>query len=144
VTSSVNVAEGLRLILARFGHHATVIITSDNHYVIRWGGSFQLGKQQDGYLLFPIREISTEQYEGIVHNIEVAEDNSYVTEFAVHNCEKSTINDVLIPLCQRYGMTSQTGAGELSITLTRLLAERMQESGKPTRIFYLSDFDPAG
>ena len=59
-------------------------------------------------------------------------------------CEKSTMNDVLIPLCQRYGMTLQTGAGELSITLTSLLAERMQECGKPTRVFYISDFDPAG
>ncbi len=59
-------------------------------------------------------------------------------------CEKTTMNDVLIPLCQRYGMTLQTGAGELSITLTRLLAERMQACGKPTRVFYISDFDPAG
>jgi hypothetical protein len=31
-------------------------------------------------------------------------------------CEKSTMNDVLIPLCERYGMNLQTGAGELSIT----------------------------
>ncbi|HYU76837.1 MAG TPA: hypothetical protein VEL31_29570 [Ktedonobacteraceae bacterium] len=59
-------------------------------------------------------------------------------------CEKTSMNDELIPLCQSYGMTLQTGAGELSITLTRLLAERMQQSGKPTRIFYISDFDPAG
>lgn len=59
-------------------------------------------------------------------------------------CEKTSMNDVLIPLCQKYGMTLQTGAGELSITLTRLLAERMQTCGKPTRIFYISDFDPAG
>lgn len=59
-------------------------------------------------------------------------------------CEKTTINDVLLPLCQRYGAVLQTGAGELSITATRLLAERLQEIGKPTRIFYISDFDPAG
>src|SRR5450755_2435034 len=59
-------------------------------------------------------------------------------------CEKTTMNDVLIPLCQQYGMTLQTGAGELSITATRLLAERLQKSGKPARIFYVSDFDPAG
>jgi hypothetical protein len=59
-------------------------------------------------------------------------------------CEKTTINDVLLPLCQRYGLVLQTGAGELSITATRLLAERLQTSGKPARIFYISDFDPAG
>jgi len=60
-------------------------------------------------------------------------------------CEKTSMNDVLIPLCRQYGMTLQTGAGELSITLSRMLAERIQQSGsKPTRIFYISDYDPAG
>ncbi len=59
-------------------------------------------------------------------------------------CEKTTMNDVLEPLCREYGAVLQTGAGELSITATRLLAERLQEQGKPARIFYISDFDPAG
>jgi hypothetical protein len=58
-------------------------------------------------------------------------------------CEKTTINDVLEPLCREYGAVLQSGAGELSITATRLLAERLQEQEKPTRIFYISDFDPA-
>ena len=59
-------------------------------------------------------------------------------------CEKSTMNDVLEPLCQQYGMNLQTGLGELSLTATLALAHRLQAVGKPTRIFYLSDFDPAG
>jgi len=59
-------------------------------------------------------------------------------------CEKSTMNDVLGPLCQRYGMNLQTGLGELSITATLALVHRLQEAGKPARIFYISDFDPAG
>jgi hypothetical protein len=59
-------------------------------------------------------------------------------------CEKSTMNDVLGPLCQRYGMNLQTGLGELSITATLALVHRLQEAGKPARIFYVSDFDPAG
>jgi len=59
-------------------------------------------------------------------------------------CEKTTINDVLEPLCREYGAVLQTGAGELSITATRLLAERLQAVEKPTRVFYISDFDPAG
>jgi len=58
--------------------------------------------------------------------------------------EKQTMNDVLLPLCQRYGMTLQTGAGELSITATRALARRIEEAGKPTRVLYISDYDPAG
>jgi hypothetical protein len=59
-------------------------------------------------------------------------------------CEKSTMNDVLAPLCQHYGMNLQTGLGELSITATLALVHRLQEVGKSARIFYVSDFDPAG
>ena len=34
-------------------------------------------------------------------------------------CEKTTMNDVLIPLCARYGANLVTGAGELSTTAIR-------------------------
>lgn len=59
-------------------------------------------------------------------------------------CEKSTMNDVLVPLCQHYGANLQTGLGELSITATLALASRLQQANKPARILYVSDFDPAG
>jgi hypothetical protein len=59
-------------------------------------------------------------------------------------CEKTTMNDILTPLCDRYGMVLQTGAGELSITATANLARRLEAANKPARIFYISDFDPAG
>lgn len=59
-------------------------------------------------------------------------------------CEKTTMNDILLPLCRQYGMVLQTGAGELSITATANLARRLEAAGKPARIFYVSDFDPAG
>jgi hypothetical protein len=59
-------------------------------------------------------------------------------------CEKSTMNDVLGPLCERYGANLQTGMGEMSITATLALVHRLQQSGKPARILYVSDFDPAG
>ncbi len=59
-------------------------------------------------------------------------------------CEKSTMNDVLAPMCERYGANLQTGQGEMSITATLALVRRLQEAGKPARILYVSDFDPAG
>jgi len=59
-------------------------------------------------------------------------------------CEKSTMNDVLVPLCQHYGANLQTGLGELSITATLALASRLQQANKAARILYVSDFDPAG
>lgn len=59
-------------------------------------------------------------------------------------CEKSTMNDILVPLCSKYGMNLVTGLGELSITAVYQLAERIVSSNKPVRIIYVSDFDPAG
>jgi hypothetical protein len=59
-------------------------------------------------------------------------------------CEKSTMNDVLLPLCESYGANLQVGSGELSITSTLALVQRLDRANKPARIFYVSDFDPAG
>ncbi len=58
--------------------------------------------------------------------------------------EKSTQNDWLVALCERRGVNLVVGIGESSEILSRHLAERAQETGKPARIIYMSDFDPAG
>ena len=59
-------------------------------------------------------------------------------------CEKSTMNDVLLPVAQRYGVNLVTGAGEMSETSVRLFLDRAMAAGVPARILYISDFDPAG
>jgi len=59
-------------------------------------------------------------------------------------CEKSTMNDVLLPVARRYGINLITGAGEMSETSVRLFLGRAREAGVPARILYISDFDPAG
>ncbi len=58
--------------------------------------------------------------------------------------EKSTMNDILVPLSQRLGFNLVTGVGEMSETATRLAVERTVDANKPMRILYVSDFDPAG
>lgn len=58
--------------------------------------------------------------------------------------EKSTMNDILEPICKENGITFQTGVGEMSITRVRELMKRIVELDRPARIFYLSDFDPGG
>jgi len=58
--------------------------------------------------------------------------------------EKSTMDDILVPLCKRYGVNLVTGVGFMSITSVVGLLKRINETGKPGRIFYISDFDPAG
>lgn len=59
--------------------------------------------------------------------------------------EKSTMNDVLLPLCERYGANLQTGLGEMSITSCfDLIVRRLATDAQPARVLYVSDFDPAG
>jgi hypothetical protein len=74
-----------------------------------------------------------------------AADQAYHVEVWI---EKSTMNDVLLPLCQRYHANLLAGAGTMSITSVVDLAKRAAQhaaAGKRgTRIFYISDFDRAG
>jgi hypothetical protein len=58
--------------------------------------------------------------------------------------EKTTMNDVLVPIARRYGANLVTGTGEMSLTSTRNFVERVRAAGTPARILYVSDFDPAG
>jgi hypothetical protein len=59
-------------------------------------------------------------------------------------CEKSTMNEVLEPVCERYGANYVTGMGTMSITSVINCLLRVGETGKAARIFYISDFDPQG
>jgi hypothetical protein len=59
-------------------------------------------------------------------------------------CEKTTMNDVLIPICRRFGVNLVVGAGELSITAVVDFIRRARNAERPCRILYISDFDPAG
>jgi hypothetical protein len=61
--------------------------------------------------------------------------------------EKSTVNDIVIPICQTFRVNVQIGVGEFSATRCEQLVDRVIESaehGHPVRIFYISDFDPSG
>jgi hypothetical protein len=68
-------------------------------------------------------------------------DQHYLVEIWV---EKSTVNDIIVPLARRYGLNVVAGTGEISLTHCRQLIERTEASERPARILYVSDFDPAG
>ena len=70
-----------------------------------------------------------------------ADDQPYHLELWI---EKSTMDDVLLPLGQRYQVNIVTSLGYQSITSVLDMIRRIAEGGKPARIFYISDFDPAG
>lgn len=58
--------------------------------------------------------------------------------------EKSTMNDVLIPIAKEFGAVLMVAGGQFSLTNIADLFERIRHLNKPIRIFYLRDFDPAG
>lgn len=58
--------------------------------------------------------------------------------------EKTTMDDILEPLCREYRANLITGAGEMSITAVLDFLKRARESERAARILYVSDYDPAG
>jgi hypothetical protein len=59
--------------------------------------------------------------------------------------EKTTMNDILVPLCSRLGANYVSGAGYQSITaMVSLLRDRVRNLDKPCRVLYVSDYDAAG
>jgi hypothetical protein len=59
-------------------------------------------------------------------------------------CEKSTVDDIILPLGEKYEINVTCCAGEISVTRCRDIVHRAKASGRPCRILYISDFDPAG
>jgi hypothetical protein len=58
--------------------------------------------------------------------------------------EKSTMADILKPLCRQLGINYLEGTGYESITQTVAFLRRAQRYGKAAHILYVSDFDPGG
>jgi len=58
-------------------------------------------------------------------------------------CEKSTMDDILVPIVEAYEANLVTGLGELSITAVAQCMERAQHHERVV-ILYIADYDPAG
>jgi hypothetical protein len=58
--------------------------------------------------------------------------------------EKTTMDDVLDPLCRQLGVNYVPAAGTQSITNADLLVERSRAARRPVRVLYVSDFDKEG
>jgi hypothetical protein len=92
-------------------------------------------------------ELSLPEVDEVIGYDYHATDQLYVLELWI---EKSTMDDVLVPICEELHVNLVTSVGFQSITsvikLLLRVAElgRMCQAGKPVRIFYISDFDPAG
>lgn len=104
------------------------------------------GWDDDGYELPELPELSTMPDE--LPELPGFEVNGYEGVQQPYHievwCEKSTMNDVLTPICSRYRTNFVTGLGEMSITAVLDFIRRVDQAAKPARILYISDFDPAG
>jgi len=58
--------------------------------------------------------------------------------------EKTTMDDILEPMCQRLGVNLITGAGHASLTMVDKFMERANASGLPVCILYIADADKSG
>lgn len=58
--------------------------------------------------------------------------------------EKSTMDDILLPIGREHGLNIVTSLGYQSITSIVDMCKRVAQIEKPVRIFYISDFDPSG
>jgi hypothetical protein len=96
-----------------------------------------LGGDLDGYGMpdMPSVTVTGYDYEG--------GDQPYHVELWV---EKTTMNDVLGPVCRELGVNLVTGQGFQTVTGAVKMLQRLARlpEGKPARILYVSDFDPAG
>src|SRR5215218_5597451 len=101
-TASRSLAWGVRALLADIGHWVSVT-TGESPSTFPWGSgtkryrwytlSFQPNRQysrtveDDQYLYRPISAVEPLGLDTEVFNFEVEEDNSYVSDFVLHNCE---------------------------------------------------------
>jgi DNA polymerase-3 subunit alpha len=57
------------------------------NFSARWAQRYRRTLADEQYVYRPIEAVLVREYDGSVYNLEVEEDNSYVTDFAVHNCD---------------------------------------------------------
>lgn len=97
---SKNVVYGMRYIAASLGLVAKVFESKTANrltcYQIAWSTNprYRRYLEDDENFYLPLRKVDTKHYKGLVYNIAVEEDHSYITQFAVHNCE---LYRVMIP-----------------------------------------------
>ncbi len=72
---------------------------------------------------------------------EIDNGQAYLVELWI---EKTTQNDILVPLARRLGVNLVPGEGDTSEIQARAAVERAIEAARPMRILYISDFDPRG
>lgn len=97
--SSESMVWGARQLLADDGYYSKVVSGEDgpyNHWIISYKPSRKWSRtwSDDDYVYVPLHEVIEEPGQALtVYNCEVEEDNSYVSDFTLHNCEAYFVPD---------------------------------------------------
>jgi hypothetical protein len=126
----------------------------------RWLGYVPFDRIRDARNSPPIihhkPKVEPEAYLSIGLDVEIpdAEDiepipvaRGFVTRHAYHFVifgEKSSLEEIVLPIAQRYEADLYLPTGEISDTLVYQIAKEADEDGRPLILFTLSDCDPAG
>lgn len=62
-------------------------------------------KDLDDYMALPIRSVTKEKYNGRVYNLEVDDDESYLTPISVHNCFGTVVNRFIVQTVLEHPLT---------------------------------------
>ena len=80
----------VKMLLAQRGVSVRVNKVNEDHYYIQWRENISKARYttcDEKYLYTPIRSVVVQDYNGPVYNLAVEQDESYLTDFCVHNCE---------------------------------------------------------
>ena len=95
-------------------------------YTITWKNDTNKQDQafyENGYIWSPIRDVSTEEYDGLVYNISVEEDESYMVQNIIcHNCTDISVAGKL------KGLDADSGTRSSLIWQTIRLLKKAQET----------------
>lgn len=86
-----------------------------------------------------LADVSAREVDGIRYNVQKLQ--PYHLEVWI---EKSSLNEDLIPVCEKFHANFIYGLGQESLTRVEILLDRILDSRKPIRIFYICDYDQQG
>lgn len=146
--SSKNLAHDFQQLIINFGHYNKVSkIINENKisYSVSYSPfrGFERSLHDDKYVYIPIKNITSEKIETNVYNFEVKDDNSYISDYALHNCElyvcDGNANDK---------NSANRGLSHLVVLCKNLkgwheLIQLVSESNKPENFYYKPRVDYA-
>jgi DNA polymerase-3 subunit alpha len=83
----------IKILLTNLGYASSITEIKEN-LKLSWSIRYARNKnarvyyhEDENYIYMPIKEVLNKEYTGYVYNFEVEDDNSYVTDIVLHNCE---------------------------------------------------------